>query len=70
MYVLQSSGISLKLGALIVRYSKKIGINFFIVFYCSDNPSIAHNFGTTGLIQVGFSAKCTSPEEDFNQIEN
>ncbi len=26
--------------------------------------------GTTGLIQVGFSAKCTSPIEDFNQIEN
>ncbi len=28
------------------------------------------NFGTTGPIQVGFSAKCTSHNEDFNQIEN
>ena len=23
-----------------------------------------------GPIQVGFSAKCTSPDEDFNYIEN
>ncbi len=27
-------------------------------------------FGTTGPIQVGVSAKCTCPNEDFNQIEN
>ncbi len=39
-------------------------------FYCSENPSIAHNLGTTGPIQVGFSAKCTSTNKDFNQIEN
>ena len=26
--------------------------------------------GTTGPIQVGFSAKCSSPNEHFNQIEN
>ncbi len=31
------------------------------VFYCSLNPSIGHNFGITGPIQVGFSAKCTIP---------
>ncbi len=30
----------------------------------------SHNFGTTGPIQVGFSAKCTSPNEHFNQTEN
>ena len=40
------------------------------VFYCFGNPSIAYNFGTTGPIQVGFSAKCTSPNELFNEIEN
>ncbi len=47
-YVLWSSRINLKSGALIVWYSQ----NF-------ENPSIAlaHNFGTTGPIQVGFSAK-------------
>ncbi len=28
------------------------------------------NIGTIGLIQVGFSAKCTSPNEHFNRIEN
>ncbi len=38
-----------------------------IVFYCSENPPIAHNLGTAGPIQVGFSAKCTSPNEHFNQ---
>ena len=58
-----------KLGELIVRYSqKKEWISF--VFYCFENPSNAHNFGTTGPIQVGFSAKCTSPNEHINQIEN
>ncbi len=35
-----------------------------------ENPSTAHNFGTTGLIQVGISAKCTSQNEHLNQIEN
>ncbi len=68
-YVLQSSGISWTSEALIVRYSqKKKWIPF--VFYCSENHSIAHNFGTTGPIQVRFSAKCTSPNEHFNEIEN
>ena len=57
--MLQSSGISQKSAALIVRYSqKKEWISF--VFYCFENPSIAHNFGTTGQTQVGFSVKCTS----------
>ncbi len=67
-YVLLSSRISRKSGALIVRYSQKKECVSF-VFYCFENPSIA-NFGTTGLIQVGFSAKCTSPNENFNQVEN
>ena len=55
-YVLRSSGISRKSGALIVRYSQnKEWISF--VFYCLENPSIAQNFGTTGLIQVVFLSK-------------
>ncbi len=40
----------------------------FFCFLLFENPSIAHNFGTTGWIQVGFSAKCTSPNEHL--IEN
>ena len=58
-YVLRSSGMSRKLAALIVRYSQKKKC-ISIVFYCSEHPSIAHNLGTTGPIQVGLSAKCTS----------
>ncbi len=70
-HVLWSSGISRKLGESIVRYSQKEELmNFVFVFYCFENSSIAHNFGNTGPIQVGFSAKCTSPKEHFNQIEN
>ena len=66
--MLRSSGISQKSAALIVRYSqKKKWIS--TVFYCSENLSIAHNLGTTGLIP-GFSAKCTSPKQYLNQIEN
>ena len=40
-------------------------------FYCFENPSIALNFGIgpTGPIQMWFSAKCTSPNEQFN-LEN
>ncbi len=45
--------------------------NEFLLFsIVLKSPSITHNFGTTGSIQVGFSAKCTSPNEYFNQIEN
>ncbi len=68
-YLLWSSGASLKWGALIhvVRYSQnKEWMSF--VFYCFENPSIAHNLGTTGPIQVGFSAKCTSLNKHFNQM--
>ncbi len=44
---------------------------FLFVFSCFENPSIAHTFGTTCPIQVGFSAKCISPNEHhFDQIEN
>ncbi len=68
--VLRSSGISQKSGALIVRYNQeKESISFG--FSCFEKSSIAHNFGTTCPIQVGFSTKCTSPNnENFNQIEN
>ncbi len=66
---MRSSLINQKSEALIVRYSqKKEWISF--VFYCFESPLIAHNFGTTGPIQVRFLAKCTSPNKDFNQIEN
>ncbi len=45
------------------------GMNFFCFLF--ENPSIiAHNFRTTGPIQVGFSAKCTSPNEHFNVLED
>ncbi len=69
IYVLRSSGISQTSEALIARYIQKNEciFLFFIVFrlfqYC-------YNFGTTGPIQIGFSGKCTSPNVDFNQIEN
>ncbi len=39
----------------------------FLLFWESFNCC---NFGTTGPVQVGFSTKCTTPNEDFNQIEN
>ncbi len=57
------------IGRIDVRYSQKEKL-ISVVFYCSENPSITHNLGTTGPIQEGFLAKCTSPIEDFNQIEN
>ena len=51
-----------------MRYSqKKEWISF--VFCCFQNPSSARNLETTGLMQVGFSVKCSSPNEHFNQIE-
>ncbi len=54
----------------LLRYSKKKEC-ISIVFYCSENLSIAITlFGTTGSIQAGFAAKCTSPNEDFNHVEN
>ena len=56
------------LAALIVRYKPEKGMHFFC-FLCFGNLSIVINFGTTGPIKVGFSAQCTSPNEDFNQIE-
>ncbi len=66
-YVLRSSGINRKSAALIVRYSqKKKWIS--IVIYCSENPSIAHNLGTTEPIQVVFKQKCISLNEDLIQL--
>ena len=53
----------------IVRYSQKQECISF-VSYCFKEFFNCCNFGTTGPIQVGFSAKCNSPKEDFNQIEN
>ncbi len=69
IFVLWSSGIGRKSGALIVRYSQKNKLWILFVFYCFENPSVAHDCGTTGAIQVGFWAKCTSLNEAFNQIE-
>ena len=45
--VLRSSRISQKSEALIFRYSQKKELICY-VSYCFENPSIAHNFGTTG----------------------
>ncbi len=52
-----------------MRYCQKKELISFVL-YCFENPSIVHNFGTTSPIQRGFSAKCTFPNEHFNQIEN
>ncbi len=41
--------------------------NAFLLLWESFN---SYNFGTIGPIQVGGSAKGTSPNEEFNQIEN
>ena len=46
---------------------KRNAFLLFAIFWESFN---CYNFGSTGLIQVGFSAKCTSRNKDFNQIEN
>ncbi len=67
--VLRSSRISQKSAALTVRYGqKKECISF--VFYCLENLSIAITLQPLVRFQVEFSAKCTSPNEDFNQVEN
>ena len=63
--MMRSSRISQKLWDVVRK-----GMNFPFVFYWFENPSIAHNLETTGPIQAGFPAKCTSPNEHFNQIEN
>ena len=44
--------------------------NAFILFSIVLRIFSCYNFGTTGPIQAGFSAKCTSPNEDFNEVEN
>ncbi len=56
-FMLQSSGISCKSAVLTVRYSQKKELFFS---FCFEKPSIALNFGTTGSIQVGYSATCTT----------
>ncbi len=65
VYVLRSSRISRKSAGLILRYSQKKEYIFlcFLLFWESVNY---YNFGSTGQIQVGFSVKCTSLNEDFN----
>ncbi len=61
IFLLRSSEISRKTGALIVKHSCLI--LFWKSFYFC-------NFGTTGPFQVGFLTECNSPNEDFNQVEN
>ncbi len=65
-YVLRFSRISQKSAVLIVRYSQKKKL-ISIIFYCSENLSIAHSVGTRTTVQVGVSANCNSPNEHFNQ---
>ncbi len=67
--VLRSSVISRKSGGIDCEILPEKATDFF-VFYCFENPSNTHNFGITSPIQVRFSAKRTSPNEYFNQIEN
>ena len=42
---------------LIVRYMYSQKTEWIIVFYCSENPSIAHNLGTTGPNSDGIFSK-------------
>ncbi len=61
--MLRSSWVSRKSGAWLWDTVRKRDV--FILFYI-----VLRSFQllwTTGLIQVGFSTKCTSPNEDFNQ---
>ncbi len=69
VYVLRSSGISQKSGALMVTYSQKKKC-IYLVFYCFDNLSIAITLEPLIQFRWVFSTKCTSPNEDFNEIEN
>ena len=39
--------------------------NKFLLFLLFGESFKTHNFGTTGPIQIRFSAKCTSPNEHF-----
>ena len=66
VYVLQSSRISWKHWLWDTARKR----NAFLLFSIVLRIFQSFNFGTTGPIQVGFSAKCTSPNEDINQIEN
>ncbi len=49
---------------------KRNKVLLFFCFVLFLRVYYAHNFGTTGPIQEGFSSKCTSLNEHFNQIEN
>ncbi len=61
-----------KSGALIMRYSqKKVCISFFFSFVLRILQLLTNKlWGTTGPIQEAVSAKYTSQNEHFNQIEN
>ena len=44
------------------------GLHFFCFLLFSESFNCC-NFGTTCPIEEGFSAKCTSPNEEFNQLK-
>ncbi len=50
-----------------IQPEKRMHFFCFLLFWESFN---CYNFGTTHPIQVGFSAKSTSPNKNFDQIEN
>ncbi len=68
-YVMWSSKMSRELTNIDLEIEPNKGNKSFcfLLFWESFN---CFNFGTTGPIQVRFSAKCIPPNEDFNQIEN
>ncbi len=73
IYVLRSSGIT---GSVRSREhwlwwdtarKRNALLYCLLLFWESFN---CYNFGKNGPIQAGFAAKCSSPNEDFNQVEN
>ena len=67
--MLLSSGISWKSGVLIVRYSQEKEWRNEYLLFSIDLRTLQLLITWEPLVQVGFSAKCTSPNEHFNQIE-
>ncbi len=66
--MLQSSGISWKLEALIVTYSQKKD-EFLLFSIVLRILQLLITLEPLDQFQVGSSAECTSPDEDFNQID-
>ncbi len=68
-YVLRSRAVKSEVGSIDCEISPEKGMYFFC-FLLFWEPFNCYNFGTIGPIHLGFLAKCKSPNEHFNQIEN